>query len=170
MIKEKIGRIWLKIFKKYDSDILINQFSYFIEFYLNFLGMESTGVNNDSNNSAYDLNMCACDFFYYLIIKDDNYNKLIISNESVYNIYNKHLSKLINLLLNKISLRYGTKDLINEMDQEQIIDIDDVVNTSVRKSSALLLQFLAATWPEYVFNNSQQIMEQGLNSSNHIEK
>ncbi len=114
--------------------------------------------------------MCALDFFDFLIREDENYNKLIINNENLNSIFNNNLSHLIKLLTDKISLIYGTKEFIDQMDEDQIIEIDDVVNISVRKSSALLLENLAWNMPEFVFNNSNHVIEQGINSSNPIEK
>ena len=174
-IREKIGKIWLKIFKNDDKNVLVKEFRYFIDMFRSFLEVsESVIMISTSNspstryNSAYDLNLCACQFFHFIIIENEYFQKFATSNED--DNFKMQIVRLIIIFTQKISLRYGTKEIFDEMDEENLINIDDLVNTSVRHSSALILQYLAWISPESFFNTTKEAFEQGLNSSDIFEK
>ncbi len=118
----------------------------------------------------YDINLCSLDFFDFLLRGDDNYNKIILTYSHVYDIFTNNLPRFIKSLAEKTSLIHGTREFINMMDEDQIVEIDDVVNTSVRQSAAILLEVLACHFPEAVFENSKHQISNGLYTSDPIEK
>ena len=125
---------------------------------------------NRNHNVYYDINICSLDFFDFLLLENDNYEKLIIGYAHVYEIFINNLPRLINSLVDKISLIHAKREYTNTMDEDLIVEFDDVVNTSVRQSAAILLEVLAYYFPESVFENSKHSISKGLNSSDPIEK